>query len=410
MGDHLVAAEKHAQHQATYEKWYGTADKRRNHTAEFFITAGVCAVIAGSVGAALASAGIVDWMLMPAIVVMGGFMSASLVTYGRMFLQMFRKVEVQRGELGDVWVACPNCGAPGQLTPGDAIDTCGHCHAALVPEQRAIQQGLDAAQRARRQAAIQHYRTEIETHARLYGGGSGRHLVFIVLVPFALMFTVPMIGLTLDQLSSDKPVRWEALLLMWGFVGLFWGSIALVLWLRWAKKLAIDRAMAPLCQQFQGSTGSGTPALAHWLLKHWAGPFPIQRLYTGVNHRLLMGHWRGYPILIDFHPARAEHMVRRASLMIAAEIPGVQPLSVEHQGMIQELGTELSHGNAAAQQLSHRLRQAGFDLRVSEAGFSASARGPLVDALRKHPERLTEWGQLVPQCVELVQALGGRPA
>ncbi|MCA9627238.1 MAG: hypothetical protein KC766_06215 [Myxococcales bacterium] len=410
VGEDIAAAEKHAQHQATYEKWYGKPEERKNHTAEFFIVAAVCALVAGLVGGVLVAADVVQPMLLPTIVIMGGFLSATAVTYGRMFLQMFRKVDVKRGQLTDVVVACPTCGAPGRLTPGDAIDTCMHCHAALVPEQGAMQQGLDAAARARRRAAIHHYRTEIETHASLYGGGSGRHIAFVVLVPFALMFTVPSIGITFEQLTSGKPLRVAPLLLMFAVCGTLWGIIAMLLWLRWSRRQAIRRGLAPLQQQFQGRLGHGTRALADWLLAHWAGPFPLQRLYTGVNHHLLRGKAGGFEFLIDFHPAKAEHMVTRATLMIPAEIPGVSPMSVEHQATLAALGTQLPAGNSTVNQLALGLRHAGFDLRVSEAGLSASADEELMRALRKRPERLAEWSQVIARCVELVRALGGRPA
>lgn len=409
VGDQLVAAEKHAQHRATYEKWYGTAEKRRNHTAEFFITAAICAVIAGIIGALLASAGIVEWMMMPTIVLMGGFMSGALVVYGRMFVSMFRKVEVERGKLDEVWVACPTCGAPGMLTPGDAIDTCAHCHAALVPGKTAIQQGLDAAARARRDAALQHYRTELETFARLYSSSGGKHVVFFVLVPFGVMIGVPTVILTFEQLQQGRALPLGPALVLYGICFGLWGTILLLVYMRWTTAQAIERGFAPLEQQYGARRAQGTRPLADWLLAHWAGPYPTQRLYTGTNHQIVEGRCRGFAFLIDFNPSRAEHMVTRATLLIAAQVPGVEPLSIEHQSLMHDLGIHLPHGNQTSRDLRFRLQHAGFDLRLSEAGLSASATEPLLGALRKHPERLAEWTSVVSQAIDLVIALGGRP-
>ncbi|MEZ4376398.1 MAG: hypothetical protein R3B07_36670 [Polyangiaceae bacterium] len=321
----LIAAEKHANQQAAYEKWYGTPENRRNTTTEFFVVAGVCAVIAGAVGAVLASLGLMNWMLMPTVVLMGGFMCGALVVYGRMFISMFRKGNVQRGQLDELVVACPTCGAPGKLTPGDSIDTCAHCHAALVPGSTAIQQGLEAAARARRKAALRHYRTEIETFASVYGGGSGKHVVFFVLVPFAVMLTLPTLMITAEQLQQGKELPLPPLLILFGVSLGLWGTIGLILWLRWSKQQATMRGLAPLEHAYNARRGSGTRGLAAWIVAHWAGPFPVQRLYTGVNHHFMAGNCRGFPILIDFNPSKAQHMVTRATLHVAAEIPGVKP-------------------------------------------------------------------------------------
>lgn len=405
----LVAAEKHADQQAAYEKWYGTSEKRRNPTAEFFLVAGVCAVIAGIVGAALASLGLMNWMLMPTVVVMGGFMSGALLFYGRMFVSMFRKGNVRRGQLDGVVVACPTCGAPGTLTPGDSIDTCRHCHAALVPGSTAMQQGLDAAARVRRNAALKHYRTEIETFARVYGSGAGKHVVFFALVPFALMISVPTLMMTIETLSQGKELPLPPVLILYGLSLGLWGAIGLMLWLRWAKHQSIARGMAPLERAFNGVRGGGTRGLADWILSHWAGPFPVQRLYTGVNHQFLVGTCRGFPILIDFNPSKAEHMVPRATLHVAAEIPGVKPLDIEYQTALTILGTSLPDGSQTVRDLRFGLERAGFELRVSEAGLSASAEGDRLKQLRKHPELFAEWTSVVSGCVELVTALGGRP-
>ncbi|MCA9641796.1 MAG: hypothetical protein H6718_10285 [Polyangiaceae bacterium] len=405
----LIAAEKHADQQAAYEKWYGTPEDRRNTTSEFFLIAGVCAVIAGVVGAVLASLGLMNWMLMPTVVLMGGFMCGALVVYARMFISMFRKGNVQPGQLDELVVACPNCGAPGKLTPGDSIDTCAHCHAALVPGSTAIQQGLEAAARARRKAALRHYRTEIKTIASVYGGGSGKHVVFFVLVPFAVMLTLPTLMITAEQLQQGKELPLPPLLILLGVSLGLWGTIGLILWLRWSKQQATARGMAPLERAFNARRGSGTRGLADWILTHWAGPFPIQRLYTGVNHQFMAGNCHGFPFLIDFNPSKAQHMVTRATLHVAAEIPGVKPLDIDHQAALTILGAPLPQGNQTASDLRFGLERAGFELRVSEAGLSVSAEGERLKQLRKHPELLAEWTSVVTGCVALVTALGGRP-
>lgn len=409
VGDELLGAEQHAQQLATYHKWYGKTDALPNYTAQFFLTFAACALISALVGVVLALLEVIEWMLLPSVILMGGFGCASVIYYAGMIARGFSRAPVDRSALGAVAVLCPNCGAPGELTPGDALDTCRHCHAALVPDVAAMRLGEAAARAARRRVAMAKYRKERNTFGQIYRSSAGQYVHLFVMVPFGLMLALPTLMITGEVITGARGVPpFGPLLLLWGMSFALWGAIIGSIWWRYARHAKIAAPIAQLCARLGGRSGRGTAPLVTWLNAYWCGPFPIQQLYLGPYHHLVELAYSGYPMLVDYNPSTSEHMVGRFQVLLAADIPGVQfsPAEYSVQPSPQVPWPRLS---PAAQAALREVQQLRFGVRLSEAGLLAEADPALLKECKKHPERLLLVEAVGPRLVQLAAQMGASP-
>ena len=72
----------------------------------------------------------------------------------------------RRVRAGHVSVACPNCGARGELIAGQPAQVCGYCGTALVASAPLMERGIDAAELAYRRARLEEFRQEEARYRR----------------------------------------------------------------------------------------------------------------------------------------------------------------------------------------------------------------------------------------------------
>lgn len=397
VGAHDAAADEHAQQLAAWQQWYGDREdgQRKLGTGTFFLFFAGFAVLSGGIGALLAALGIVQWELVPTFVMMGGFMPAMVAFYGLYFYRLSKSQTAQADRAGAVRVACPSCGAPGGLTPGEVVDHCKHCRAPLVPTREIMAQAVDAAVMARRQAAIERYRTERDAMSQVYSRSASGAAAYFAVLPFALMFSIAAIGLTHEVVTGETQTRPEAIALVWLITLAVWGVFFGILMFRKNRKARTRAALDHLARQFSGQILENVSMTAAWLNQFWAGPYPIQQFYVGSGYGAVALRVGPYLAMLDYNPERAQHMVQRTQLMIAAWVPGAFDGG---QAVV----------TAAAQPLVSELRREGWEVSFQEGGIIVKADEQLVRQM-KRPEALHVVAPVLDRAVRVAEAMGCRP-
>jgi hypothetical protein len=395
VGDHHAAADEHAQHEANWQEWYGDGKGAAAGTKTFFLFFVGFALLSGGVGAGLVRAGLVPAGALPAVDLMGGFALGTIAFYGQYFYRLFHADRAKGARGGPVVVACPSCGAPGELTPGASLDQCRHCRAALVPTREIMAQGLDAAARARRAAAIARYRTERDAIIQLYRRGGSSLVIYIAFVPMVVLLTAAGIGITWETVTGEARGRPEGLLLVWLLIVGAWGALSGTLLYRRHRRDRTRAALDHLAQQFSGRRLEGIRGTGDWLNHYWGGPYPLEHFYVGSGYGAAALRVGPYAILLDYCPERAEHIVRRAQLFVAAWVPGAS-----------EGGPAQPRPEARA--WIDRLAHEGWDVELQEGGVVLRARESLLHHLR-HPTALHLVAPVVDSAVRLAEAAGCRP-
>lgn len=392
-----MLADEHAVYQQSWARWYGDDGKQqRASTLVFILVLLGCALLAAGGGSTLAALEIVRWDILPSIITIGGFLPAMVLYFGWAVWQSTRAGSGGAAEAGPMLVACPTCGAPGHLTPGDELDHCQHCRAPLVPTRAIMAQGLDAARAARRSAAMQRYRTERSAMANIYGRSAGDKVPYFVLGPFSLMLTVPTVMLTQETLLGETQTRPAGVALLWLFVLAMWGAMGSIFLYRKAR---IDRtadALEHLACQFHGARLTGVRATADWLNRFWAGPFPITDFYVGFSYGAAALSSNGFHCLLDYNPKKASHMRRRAALYVAAWVPGISE------------GGQSNLPPGGRKRLKRFAAESGWQVKLEEAGLVAEASQDTMGRLR-NPQSLHEVAPLLPRLTQLAADLGCQP-
>jgi len=397
VGAHDAAADEHAQQLAAWQQWYGDSSdgQRKLGTGTFFLFFGGFAALSGGLGALLAALGIIGWELVPTFVMMGGFLPAMVAFYGLYFYRLSQTQRAQADRAGAVRVACPSCGAPGGLTPGEVVDHCKHCRAPLVPTREIMAQAVDAAVQARRQTAIERYRAERDAMSQIYSRSASGAAVYFAILPFALMISATAIGFTHEVVTGESTARPEGLAVLWLLVFVLWGVLFGIIMIRRNRRARTRAALDHLARQFSGQVLENMRGTAGWLNQFWAGPYAIEQFYVGSGYGAAALRVGPFLALLDYNPNRAQHMKRRAQLMIAAWVPGASDggqavVPVTAQPLVRELGRE------------------GWEITFQEGGLIVKADDQLVHQMKK-PGALHVVAPVLDRAVRLAEAMGCRP-
>jgi hypothetical protein len=397
IGAQYAAADEHAQHLAGWRQWHGDSKSGSNlGVGTFFVFFAIFAVVSGGLGAVLAWLEIIKWVVIPTFVIMGGFTLGTIVFYGIYFYRLARRGEVKAERAGVVVVACPSCGAPGELTPGEALDHCTHCRAPLVPTRAIMDQAIDAVSQARRRAAIERYRTEREAMVQIAARTANNALPYLVLGPFSIMITIAAVAFTKELLLGETEARPEGLAILWLFVFGMWGVMLTIFVLRRHRRAQTDAALDHLARQFHGQRLGGIRATAQWLNSFWAGPFGIEQFYVGPGYGAAALRMGPYLALLDYNPNGAQNVKRRVQLLVAAWVPGASE------------GRRSTQVPPAARGLSAELAREGWEVELQEGGLVMRATAPLNKRLRD-PDALHSVAPAVDRAFRLVSAAGGQP-
>jgi hypothetical protein len=275
-------------------------------------------------------------------------------------------------------VACPQCGAANEMLPGQVVDTCEHCGAALFPDEEARRRGVEAAADEHRRARMERYRAErsgMATYGRL---GMGSNVVMLVV---AGSFLVPLglgaVGFTVAMMVGAEPYS-PAIFLLWGaLVLLLAGVTAYVLWTKRLKQ-RIRLGLEQLVERHQGQILGGLQGTVSWLNRYWAGPFDLKALVRGPYNDSAWFALEGYPVLVDLDlKAASQHHEPRAWILLAAEIPAV---SAGHDATLQLTAGVRTAINAIADE--------GFEADFQQGGLIAKADRATIRSLLRSPETI----------------------
>ncbi len=300
-------------------------------------------------------------------------------------------------------LACPHCGAPNEVAPGQHVATCAHCHGALMPSRTAMLAGLDDARAAHRRALLARYRAEREGMlgvARTTGSYAKIAPLFYV-VPLAPMLlgvcALPLAGGRFDPL--DLVVVGAPLLLIAGVV---LGAAAFV-FVRWRERTATyERALADLAYQFNGRATRELADFVGWLNTLWAGPYDVRFVGAGPRFGAVLGDAWGFPAAIVLDPApplmqQTTTGPRHARILVAAWIPG------------RSEGGGPPPLDPSAQRTMAWMQASGFFVSCEEAGILAMARDEVVDRLRREPAAVHQLAPVLGHLVRLAVEIGAQP-
>jgi hypothetical protein len=397
-----------ASHRADERAWRATTRRMQQRSAWVLVFMAPCMLgsVLGFAGIPLAhAAGLSDWNTLDAavktaiaigiagfsIIVGGGGAALALVSSRRHDRERAAAVPPiapapARPVAGTV--LCPRCGGPNELHAGVATEECTFCHSTFAPDAAVRAAGLDASERARREAALSRYRQERMTVATYASqGGTRRNIPTTAAIALLGAVTAPMFCIMscvgAVQLLTDESAELSwAQVLGSGAAGTVLLAAAVVLgWVAWGKIRRERERFREHAQSYGGERIVGVMGTARWLGTHWAGPYELELLSNGEGYLGAHGSIAGYPWLFELAPAR-----RRAQVLVAAfftQPPDPTRAPEDAQRMLAELDAQRAHTSVG---------EAGVRVRIDPAAASPEH----VPALR---DRL----------VLLATRLGGRP-
>jgi hypothetical protein len=302
---------------------------------------------------------------------------------------------------GAVAVACPTCGAPGQLPPGQSAGSCAYCGGALVPTRTVMRRSLDEVQASVRQAEIMRYRKQREGMANVmaYSSSATRYVPVFAMAPFLIGVLVLPFGWTYAMVWGDEPFN-PTVFLAYGLV--FGGVGGGVLFLRYRrrKRRALSAALEALARQHGGRVLSELKQWVGWLNAYWAGEYGANEIYQGPYGGAVMMDAAGYPVLMIFDAAgQDQYRPRKLHILLAAWVPGAS----------DSTSTVSPPMNQDAQPLRDSLARQGFTVHVDKAGVRAWAHDEQVKQLAKDPAALRELAPVITTITRLAQAVGATP-
>jgi hypothetical protein len=327
-------------------------------------------------------------------VVFLGFMAGLLALIGWPIVTG-RRLGV-RPALHTTRVACPSCGAPNELHPGQTLEVCRYCRSALVPSRTIMQHVADAARITARAAEIARYRSErsaMLVKMRGMHAAGGYAVGAGVLSGFFTVITVSS-AIRVGYGNPDIPLLAIAAtaapaLICLGIAGLMFDR-------QRRRKDSYLSAMADLARQFGGEPIRDLAGVIAWLNAYWAAPYEIVDLGTGPSHVAAALAPGGYAALVDVVPWVPHGYRPRVLVLIAADVP---------EAALRGHAVSPDAAQASWQWLS----QAGFAVTVGRSGVIARARGPAHDFLANSPESLHLLATVLTTLIGYARGIGAEP-
>jgi hypothetical protein len=293
----------------------------------------------------------------------------------------------KRAVAGRIAVACPNCGAMGELVAGAPSQVCAYCRAALIASPPVIARGIDNAELAHRRARLEEFRQERLGMVGISRYDMTAYAPYLVGGSLALTVGGGAITFTIAMLTGDEPYS-PAIFGIWA---LFLAIVAVpvgIVWRRRSRQAAFARVIADLAHQFPTQPLADLPAVVDWLNRYWPAKYDAAHLSKGAYFVAASLEVLGYPALLHCDFTRSEHRKRRLHLLVATQ---GAPMSLD----------------AAA--LAH-CRHLGFDVSHSDAGLFAAARDETIAIIARSPHALHQIAPAVTAMATAARASGAVPA
>ncbi len=397
VAQHQAVAQQHYQHAEAWQRW--TTGKASNPKKNFFMAYGLLlgpAIVLSALAAIVNSMGLLPEFFR------GPGLSFTLMglTYGGVGVYLVwyfsggrakRRESTTRTE--NVAVACPNCGALGMLTPGEAVDTCNFCRAALVPSQTTMLRAVDAAELHARKAQMERYRLERKGMANVQGYNVSNLLPFILAGSFLLPLGGSAVMISIQMLRGAEPYN-PAIFLLWVLTFALAGGLFGFHHLRKQKRAAFTEALGHVLHQFPGCLHDRVDVVVSWLNQFWSARYQTQFLMTGPYAMLAWVNARGFPAFLYVDPVSGgQHHSPKLHLLLAA---WPRPSRQVDQ--------------ASANAHRARLAQIGFEVSETEAGLMAIADRETQKRAARRPATLHELTPAVFTLTLLAEARGLEPA
>jgi hypothetical protein len=307
---------------------------------------------------------------------------------------------VRRAEVeGAAEVRCPSCGAPGVLTPGQAVDRCAYCGAALLASAEVIEQGLDAATRAHRAARMERVRQGRHVWVNLASTGGANAMPWIIGGSMAMMIVPATLGFSW-QMATGAAEYSPAIFIMWSLaLGIVGGGVLFYRHTK-AKKTAWRSALADVARQFGGQVFDAAAQWVTWLNRYWIGEIGLKEILQGRFGGAASVSAYGYPALILVDPKPQQNFEARVDILLAAQIPGLA------DGSASAAPPLVGEGAAGRDELGRR----GFRLEIEESGLRVRAEPHVIAAYHRDPASAHELAPVLGALVKVARALGAEPA
>jgi hypothetical protein len=338
--------------------------------------------------------GIVDVLLVPTIVSTYAFgIGGYLLWYYR-----FRKGAASGRPLAGKTVACPSCGAPNVFAPGEVLDRCRYCRAALMPSHTVMREAVQVARQAAVQARMERLRRERTgaTHYQRFHMPNAVPYIMWGGVFIACGFTA--VSSTSDVITGKTPFG-PGILVLWAVVlGVPAIIFAIIAW-RKDKRRRWRESLATLAQQFGGQQVLGVPGTTQWLNTYWAAPYDLSYLFAGPYYDGVMMSALGFPALLVVDPTEANDLPPKVMILVAAWLPGIAEIPLGP-------GAWRPHGSEPIQEWLNGL---GFHVQAFDAGLVARAAAETIDSLHDRPEMAAGLAPIIMAVARLAQGGGGTP-
>lgn len=394
VGGELARANQAYQRAAGFQQWAEESDRAIPRlkvvipvTGAFMLLVGLAVPIAEGLGVSRQDAGVVAT---PLLILPVFFLVGYIV-----WLYSGSGPSARRARASQVLVACPNCGARGELIAGQPAQQCGYCGTALVASAPLMERGIDAAELAYRRARLEEFRQERLGIAGLARYDMSAYVPYFAIIPLLLMCGGYAITFTVEILAGKAEYD-PAIVGLWGMFLVV--LIALVgTWsYRRVRRTAYHRARSDLGQQFPLKPIEDVQGLVDWLNQNWPAPYPTSNLTRDLHFVAASLEVFGYPALLNARLTSPKHGGPRLHLLLAASRPrSATP------------GSDTARAVAAA---LARCSELGFSVASSDAGLLASASAETAHAVRKNPSALHSVAVAFTDLAKAAYAAGSVPA
>lgn len=301
----------------------------------------------------------------------------------------------RRVRAGHVTVACPNCGARGELSVGQPAQVCGYCRTALVASAPVMDRGIDAAELAYRSARLEEFRQERLGIAGLARYDLSPYVAYIPFIPLLFMCGGIALTLTVEVLKGNADYD-PAIAGLWGMFLVVLFALLGTLWYRSSRRAAYQSARSDLGQQFPLKPIEDVQGLVDWLNQNWPAPYPTKNLTRDLHFVAASLEVFGYPALLNARLASGKQGEPRLHLLLAASRPRSAMLGAEAARAVD---------GALA-----RCSELGFSVSSSDAGLLAVASAETTRTVRKNPSALHVVAVAFTDLAKAAHAAGSLPA
>jgi hypothetical protein len=346
-------------HAADWDYWYGGEEaKKRSHPLMAVLLFGILFVSMGLAAAIIPQLGLPSEVLnvvMP-VVTLGIFVTV----IGAYMVWFFRgRTKSKRAvALRTAGINCPSCGAPHALVPGEVLERCRFCNAALVPDRSAIAQVRARADDELLRAEITEQRAQRRGMLALSRTSAASIIPYIVFGSFLPMTLGGALAATGEWLLSIDNTPIAAVVVLWAMASLNLGLLALVYAYRRARDENWRTRLARVGSRLGARSLTGIEEVNAWLDRHWASAVPLTNLFPGPCVVAIAATVEGYPVQVVANPVGASQ-----------DYPGYLVVRVGAWLPVQPLVQSTPSFEAA-----RRVFEAqGFALEIARAGLLVSA-------------------------------------